>query len=170
MDYMVKILEVDNIQMKLEFWDTAGQERFRSVIQQYYHDSQGAVVVFDLTNSKSFNDLKYWAKQLKDFADPLLVKMLLGNKSDIETERKIPKEEIEKFCSLNDFFYYETSAKLNTNIDKCFLELAKNIKERFYVTKKLSYDNNTEFLVKLKEKNSITPKKTPKDEKNECYC
>lgn len=164
---MVKTIDIDNIQMKLEFWDTAGQERFRSVIQQYYNDSQGAVLVFDLTNSKSFSDLKYWAQQLKDFADPLLIKMLLGNKSDIETDRKIQKEEVEKFCNLNDFFYYETSAKLNTNIDACFFDLAKKIKERFYIAKKLSFDNS-EVLIRLKDKrdgSSYTP-----PNKNVCYC
>ena len=153
MDYMIKILDVDNIQIKLEFWDTAGQERFRAVIQQYYYDSQGAVVVFDLTDSKSFNDLKYWVQQLKDFADPTLIKMLLGNKSDIENKIQIPKEDIDNFCKLNDFIYYETSAKLNKNIDACFLDLAKKIKDRFYVEKKNSCDKTTsETIVKINQK------------------
>ena len=160
---MIKILEIDNIQMKLEFWDTAGQERFRSVIQQYYNDSQGAVVVFDLTNPKSFSELKYWVQQLRDFADPCLIKMLLGNKSDIMTENRIPQEEIDKFCSLNDFIYYETSAKVNKNIDTCFLELAKKIKDKFYITKKNSCEKNSDTLIKLKENN-----KKPQNE--ECKC
>ena len=83
-DNMIKILEIDNIQMKLEFWDTAGQERFRSVIQQYYNDSQVAVVVFYLSNPKSFHELKFWVQQLRDFGN----KMLLGNKSDMLNEIK----------------------------------------------------------------------------------
>ena len=165
---MIKTLEVDNIQMKLEFWDTAGQERFRSVIQQYYNDSQAAVVVFDLTNSKSFNDLKYWVQQLNDFTDQNLIKVLLGNKSDIDNEIKIHKEEIDKFCSLNDFTYYETSAKLNQNIDVCFLNLAEKIKERFYVAKKYSYEKNTESLRLIDNmRNSKSPEE---NELKDDYC
>lgn len=145
---MIKNLEIDDIQMKLEFWDTAGQERFRSVVKHYYNDSQGAVVVFDLTKPKSFNDLKYWVQQLNDFADPMLIKMLVGNKSDID--KTIPMEEIQKFCSLNNFFYYETSAKFNKNIDSCFLDLAKKIKERFYI-KTSSNEKCNETFVNFKE-------------------
>lgn len=164
---MIKLLEIDNIQMKLEFWDTAGQERFRSVIQQYYNDSQGAVVVFDLTNAKSFSDLKYWVQQLKDFADSALIKMLLGNKSDISHELRVPQEEIDKFCSANGFVYYETSAKLNNNIDACFMELARRIKEQFYIAKKNSYERNNETLLRIKENNGG---RSSGEKKGKCDC
>ena len=167
MDYMIKILEIDNIQMKLEFWDTAGQERFRSVIQQYYNDSQGAVVVFDLSNPKSFNELKFWVQQLRDFADPGVIKLLLGNKSDMLNEKRISQEEIDKFCNANDFFYYETSAKLNKNIDDGFSELAKQIKDRFYIAKKNSYEKN-ETLVKLRESHKKIKVANGEDERCNC--
>ncbi len=163
---MIKTLEVDNIQMKLEFWDTAGQERFRSVIQQYYNDSQAAVVVFDLTNSKSFDDLKYWVQQLNEFTDQNLIKVLLGNKTDIDNEIKIQKEEIDKFCNLNDFTYYETSAKLNQNIDGCFMNLARKIKERFFIAKNNSYEKNNGSL-RLSDYLRYSPKE---EELKEDYC
>ena len=135
----------------MDFWDTAGQERFRAVIQQYYYDSHAVLVVFDLTNPKSFSDLKYWVEQINNNFDNNVIRFLLGNKCDKTKEIKIKREDIEKFGKDFGFLYYETSAKMNTNLEECFIDLAKLIKERFWDTRKISFDNSRFNTVILKE-------------------
>lgn len=151
MDYLVKKVEFDDLILKMEFWDTAGQERFRSVIQQYYCDSLAVIVVFDLTDPKSFKDLDYWAQQISGFFDDEVIRFLLGNKSDMGDKIKIKNEEIEEFVNKYNFQYFETSAKLNKGLHECFGKLAIQIKEKFYKYKKNSFDVHKLTLIRPNE-------------------
>lgn len=164
MDYLVKKVELDDLILKMEFWDTAGQERFRSVIQQYYVDSLAVIVVFDLTDPKSFKDLDFWTQQISGFFEEEVIRFLLGNKSDMEDNIKISKEEIEEFSKKNKFQYFETSAKMNKGLHECFGELAVQIKEKFYKYKKNSFDAHKLTLINPKEG------KKGKEAKREGFC
>ena len=108
--------------IKLKIWDTAGQERFHCISVNTLKNSQGAVVVFDLTNKESFDRVIDWLKQIRDYSTKLPI-CLFGNKSDLK-ERQITQEEIDKLCEKEDLVYFETSAKKNTGITEGFVKVA----------------------------------------------
>ena len=105
-------------EIKLIIWDTAGQERFHSIAISSVKNSQGIILVFDITNRKSFEDLNMWIDDINNATDKVSI-ILFGNKCDLQN-RKISKEEAEKFAKKNNIPYIETSAKLNINIYQGF--------------------------------------------------
>ena len=110
-------------ELKLKLWDTAGQERFRSVSVRNIRFSQGAVVVFDLTNKDTFGKVTDWLRQIRDFSDKMPI-ALFGNKSDLVDEREVTQEEIDKLCKEKNLIYFETSAKDNKGITEGFTKIA----------------------------------------------
>ena len=105
-------------EIKLIIWDTAGQERFHSIAISSVKNSQGIILVFDITNRKSFEDLNMWIDDINNATDKVSI-ILFGNKCDLQN-RKISKEEAEKFAKKNNIPYIETSAKLKLNINEAF--------------------------------------------------
>ena len=87
--------------MKLQIWDTAGQERFRSIQASYYKGANGILVVYDITNRKSFENLNSWLIEIEKNGNKNVYKLLIGNKSDLEDERKVSKEEGIEFAQIN---------------------------------------------------------------------
>ena len=116
----------------LHIWDTAGQERFRSTTKNYFHDSKGILIVFDLTDEKSFKDLDSWMEEIKEAAPENCAKILVGNKSDLEG-RKITSEDAKKYAENLNIQYQEVSAKSGINIEQLFdkigIECIKIIQE-----------------------------------------
>ena len=106
------IVPENNI-VKLQIWDTAGQESFRSITRNFYRDSNGVFLVFDLTNRQSFEDLKtQWLNEVRDETSARVVIYLIGNLADLEEEREVPFEEALEFARNEQFSHYvETSAK-----------------------------------------------------------
>ena len=125
-EYKTKYLKVDkNLYVKLVLWDTCGAEMFRSVTKQYYHGAQAIILVFDLTDQKSFNDLKKnWLSDVKNYADKNVEIAIVGNKLDLINERKVTQSQVANFCRENKYKYFETSAKEGTNILRIFEELS----------------------------------------------
>ena len=122
-EFMTKIVQTERHRIELQLWDTAGQELFRSVTRGYYRGSAGAFLVFDLTQRSSFENIARWLHDITEVARKDVVKILIGNKSDLEEIREITKEEAEEFARANDMTYFETSAKTGENvanaINKC---------------------------------------------------
>ena len=108
----------DGKEIKLIIWDTAGQERFHSIAITSVKNSQGIILVYDITNRKSFEDLNMWIDDINNATDKVSI-ILFGNKCDLQN-RKISKEEAEKFAKKNNIPYIETSAKLKLNINEAF--------------------------------------------------
>ena len=134
----------DGNKIKLIIWDTAGQERFHSISLSTVKNSQGVILIFDLTNRQSFNDLNTWIDEIKQSTDKVSV-LLFGNKCDIE-KRKVSEEEAKKFAKDNKIPYIETSAKLNINITEGFNMIANDAFKRF--------GNTNAHNLKKKKKNS----------------
>ena len=107
----------------VKIWDTAGQERFKTITYSFYKQANGVIVAFDLTNQLSFNNVKTWLDSIYLHADPNIVKVLVGNKLDLDDERKVSKEEAQRLADQHKMHYYETSAKLNKNIDELMLHV-----------------------------------------------
>ncbi|EAY03392.1 small GTP-binding protein, putative [Trichomonas vaginalis G3] len=107
--------------IKLHIWDTAGQEKFMSITSTYYRNAHFALLVFDLSDRNSFNNLGRWLGDLKGNAPPEVKIILVGNKKDLENERAITKEEAETFVSENNLLYYmEVSALTGDRIRELF--------------------------------------------------
>lgn len=108
-DLSTKILEVEGKTIKIKFWDTYGQKRFKSVNQAFYRGAVGAMLVYDITNSTTFENLEGWLDELQ-LPDENTVIMLLGNKCDRNDDREVPAKNAEMFAEENNLLFMETSA------------------------------------------------------------
>ena len=134
------INEDDKTSIRLNIWDTAGQEKFRSITRQFYRDCQGAFIVFDLTKKSSFNELKTWINELKTHGNDDTVIIILGNKSDLTTEREISEDVIKNEIK-DKYKYFEVSAKTGNNVSLAFDEMKKLIMQK--IKKNEQNESNT---------------------------
>jgi len=127
-DFHVKTISIDTsegpIKCKLQLWDTGGQERFSSIRPMYYRGSLGTILVFDLTNSASFEHLPQWIEEVRANIKAEIPVLLVGNKSDLIDQRAVSIEEISKFTNDFNLYYMETSAKTGDGVGDCFYVLA----------------------------------------------
>lgn len=129
-DFKIKNITVDNQKIKLNIWDTAGQERFQTITSTYYKGSHGIVLVYDITDKESFNNINNWVSEVKKNAGSGVVMLLVGNKSDLESDRVVTSKEGQDFANMLGINFLETSAKTDSNIKETFNVLAKNIHEQ----------------------------------------
>ncbi|CAE7934097.1 RAB2A, partial [Symbiodinium sp. KB8] len=123
-----RFVEIDGQTIKLQIWDTAGQEAFRSITRAYYRGATGALLVYDITRRASFDRLAEWLVDARQNAQPNMVIMLIGNKSDLE-RREVSYEEGAWFARQNGLFFLETSAKTGQNVGSAFMDTANQIYE-----------------------------------------
>lgn len=128
--FKTKKLTFDGRRIELAIWDTAGQERFRALGPLYYREANGAILVFDITDEDSFNQVKSWVKELKRMLGNDVVLCIVGNKTDLEKDRTVPLETAEEYAKLVNAKLYHTSAKLNKGIEELFDDLAKRMLEK----------------------------------------
>ncbi|EAX89987.1 small GTP-binding protein, putative [Trichomonas vaginalis G3] len=121
------MLTIDGRKVKLQIWDTAGQERFRSISKAYYRNAVGVILVFDLTERKTFEDLSSWLYDVHTLCDPNCVIQLIGNKSDLADNRVISLAEADAFAQRNHMHYLEASAKSGSCISEAFTRCATEI-------------------------------------------
>ena len=126
-DFQSKIIEIDGKKIMLQIWDTAGQERFRNIARNYFHSSNGFLLIYDISEKDSLNKLNYWIDQIKLNAPESAKSVLIGNKCDLNNERQISKEEGEEFAKKYNTQFYEVSAKDGTNIKEAFEYLGNEI-------------------------------------------
>ncbi|KAJ9464387.1 GTP-binding protein ypt3 [Diplonema papillatum] len=126
-EFMTKSMKVENRDVKVQIWDTAGQERFRAISRSIYHGAKGAMLVYDITNQASFDNVSTWLQELRSHVQPSAVVMLIGNKCDLEHLRTVQKEQASKFAAENQLVLLETSALDSTNVDKAFEWLVKEV-------------------------------------------
>ena len=137
-DFKSKNVTIDNNTIKIVLWDTVGQERFRNIATNYYNWTDFALLVFDLTNEDSFKVLDYWVEGIKErkrMDDVCLI--LVGNKSDLEEERAVTQQMIDKYTQVLGIRYFEVSAEKNKGITELF-DYA--VKETMEVIKKRDID------------------------------
>ena len=124
-DFKVKSMEVEQKKIKMQIWDTAGQERFSNVISSYFIGAHGLFLIYDITNRDSFKNLENWLIEIEKNASENVLKILVGNKNDLEQDREISYEEGKNFANRNGMEFIETSAKINTNVSEAFEMLGK---------------------------------------------
>ncbi len=116
--------------VKLQIWDTAGQERFRTITSSYYRGAHGIIVVYDVTDMDTFNNVKQWLQEIDRYANEGVNKLLVGNKSDLTAKKVVDYNVAKEFADSLGIPFLETSAKNATNVEQAFLTMAKQIKDR----------------------------------------
>ncbi len=129
-DFKIRTIELDGKKIKLQIWDTAGQERFRTITTAYYRGAMGIMLVYDVTNEKSFDNIKNWIRNIEEHASSDVEKMILGNKCDIHDRRQVSRERGEQLAIEYGIKFMETSAKASINVEEAFFTLAKDIKTK----------------------------------------
>lgn len=129
-DFKIRTIELDGKTIKLQIWDTAGQERFRTITSSYYRGAHGIIVVYDVTDQESFNNVKQWLQEIDRYACENVNKLLVGNKSDLTTKKVVDFTTAKEFADGLEIPFLETSAKNATNVEQAFLTMAAEIKNR----------------------------------------
>ena len=159
LDYYTKQEMINNINVLVKLWDTAGQERFKALTPNYFRNAEGVVLAYDVTNSESFDNLKFWINSIKsnlgekNIFIPIII---IGNKIDMEGMRDITKEDASKFAKENNYKYFETSAKTGEGVDEAIRELVKQILEN---SDKNDSAKGERKSVKIEENKGNTEKK-----------
>ncbi|KAF8266181.1 rab-type small GTP-binding protein [Lactarius quietus] len=117
-DFKIRTIELDGKRIKLQIWDTAGQERFRTITTAYYRGAMGILLVYDVTDERSFNNIRTWHSNIEQHASEGVNKVLIGNKCDWTDKRALGIK------------FIETSAKINEGVEEAFFTLARDIKAR----------------------------------------
>ncbi|CAN6165475.1 unnamed protein product, partial [Urochloa humidicola] len=133
-DFKVRTVELDGKRVKLQIWDTAGQERFRTITTAYYRGAMGILLVYDVTDESSFNNIRSWIRNIEQHASDNVNKILVGNKVDMDSKRVVSTAQGQKLADEYGIKFFETSAKTNQNVEQVFFTIARDIKQRLTET------------------------------------
>ena len=157
--YVSKLVNVNKTEVRLQIWDTAGQERYRGMTPMYYRGAHIALIVYSISDEKSFEGIDGWLESLQENAAPYIILFLVGKKCDIEDERAIQTETGQKKADAIGAHFYEVSAKTGYGIDDLFCDIP-----RVYLEK------NSSISAKDPENETVTIEKKPKTHKKFFKC
>ena len=140
-DFKIKTIKMDNKVVKLQIWDTAGQEKFRTITSAYYRGAMGILLVYDITDNKSFLNVNAWMKRIQKYAAEEVIMVLAGNKTDLTNQRVITTQQGQEVANSYHINFFETSAKLNTNVEEAFLTLSQQVLEKWADKSKAENDD-----------------------------
>ena len=130
LEYSSKDIKIKDKTYRVSLWDTAGQEEFRSISRGYYKSAVCGLVVYDITNRDSYEHISSWVEDCLAQSPKTVFMVLVGNKSDLNEQRKVTFEEGQQMAKNNNMLFYETSAKSGLNVDKVFEDSAKEIHKK----------------------------------------
>ena len=126
-DFKIKNIHLDKSMIKLQIWDTAGQERFRTLTSSYYRGAHGIIIVYDVCDRDSFENVRQWMTEIERFASEQVNKLLVGNKCDLDELRKVTFQEGAELAKHFDIPFLETSAKNSVNVEETFSTMTREI-------------------------------------------
>jgi len=129
-DFKMKNIQINNQNVKVQLWDTAGQERYRTITTGYYRGAHAILLVFDLTNRKSFTNIDMWLNECKELANSDTVLVLIGNKKDMARDRIVTTLEVEEYVKGKNVLYFEVSCKSGVGVDEVFSASITRILEK----------------------------------------
>ena len=132
-DFKTKYIKVRDASVKVVIWDTAGQEKFRNIAKQYYQGANGVLLVFDISNRKSFERIEYWLNEIKENnkIDSMYV-IIVANKTDLINQRVVSRDEAEKYAEKNNISYFEVSAKTGKGVAEMFNNVTKGTIDKIF--------------------------------------
>jgi len=153
-DFKIRTIELEGKRIKMQIWDTAGQERFRTITTAYYRGAMGILLVYDVTDDKSFQNIRNWIRNIEQHAAENVNKILIGNKCDLVDKKVIDTSRGKALADEYKIKFMETSAKNSINVDDSFITLARDIKKRLFDSGQIQQDNNTPNKDGIKNLNS----------------
>ena len=147
-DFKSRVWEIPNLKKKVKFqiWDTAGQEKYMSINKNLFQRVQGIILMYDITREDTFNNLSKWMEHIKENANGIPL-ILIGNKSDLNNERKVNEEDGKAFAKNNKIIFLEASAKIGTNVEESFMKLSELIIENQKYIDNKEKNNKTEYVI-----------------------
>ena len=124
-DLQYKVLDINGKKVKYLIWDTAGEDRMKTMTYAYYRGCHVVLIVYDVTSKKSFENVTTWVECVDKFAKSNVLRILVGNKTDLEDKRVISKEEGKKLAEENGLKFYEISAKTMNGLVEMFEDVGK---------------------------------------------
>ncbi|KAG0196807.1 GTP-binding protein [Mortierella sp. GBA30] len=146
-DFKIRTIELDGKRIKLQIWDTAGQERFRTITTAYYRGAMGILLVYDVTDERSFSNIRNWFSNIEQHASEGVNKILIGNKCDMPDKKVISKDQGQALADEFGIKFLETSAKSNICVEEAFFSLARDIKKRMIDTQTNQTQNPNTLVV-----------------------
>lgn len=144
-DFKFKSFKLKDEAFKLQIWDTAGQERYKTISKTFYRVAHAAIIVFDITSRNSFENMaNMWFPEVENNCDRDVI-VIIGNKSDMESQREVSFQEANDFAMKHNCSYFETSAKSGSNVEKVFFEITEVI----YAKERMKTNTNKEEKLNL---------------------
>ena len=164
-DVKCKYVSLDNKKIRLDIWDTAGQERFRGLAKNYFRGGNGFILVYDITDKKSFDKLRGWMNDAKEKIDRDYKMIVVGNKKDCKNQRKVDFDVLEEFGKKNNVSFMEVSAKTGEGIDNLFICIIEELLKlkNVGIIKDDDYDGDKTF-------NSLDNSRSTENRHNNCNC
>ena len=166
LDFSYKNIKIRDKIYRIQLWDTAGQEEFQSISRGYYKSGACALVVYDVTDRDSFNNISTWLDECKNNGPSTITLVLVGNKIDLEDKRNVSYEEGEEFATRNNMQFFETSALNGTNIEKLFNDtlesIIRKIEANYYKDNESGIEFNAQNNQNVNLKNNSGTKKKKK--------
>jgi Ras-related protein Rab-1A len=133
-DFKIRSIELEGKMVKLQIWDTAGQERFRTITSSYYRGAHGIIIVYDVTDKESFQNIQHWLQEIDKYANEGVMKLLVGNKSDLQSKKVVSYDEAKELADSLGIGFIETSAKNAHNVEQAFTKMALEMKTKVKTT------------------------------------
>ena len=167
-EFQSKIVKINDKKIKIQIWDTSGQERYKSITSSYYKGAKGAFVVYDITQESTFKNADTWIGEIKANSSEDVLIVLIGNKNDLENERKISLAEATKKAEQNKIFFCETSALQATNIDHAFNLMIEQLAQKLVNNKENEKNDKKEEDYKGITLDTSNNNQNEKKEKKKC--
>ena len=126
-DSKSKVIEIKNKKVRIQIWDTAGQEKYKAITKNLFLKVMGALILYDITDESSFEKLKTWVSMIKEECGKHIQMIIVGNKSDLDEQRKINKEDAMNFAKEQNIEYIECSSKTGENVLKAVSLICEKI-------------------------------------------
>ncbi|KAM9982490.1 hypothetical protein ACTFIZ_007007 [Dictyostelium cf. discoideum] len=153
-DFKIRTINLDGKIIKLQIWDTAGQERFRTITSSYYRGAHGIIVVYDVTDHVSFNNVKQWMQEIQRYACDSVTRLLVGNKCDLIEKKIVDTSTAREYADSVGIPFLETSAKSSANVEQAFMIMASEIKK---LQGGIQPNNNSTYNAHVVKPTGFTP-------------